>query len=192
MRQIFADIGERVDNVLAIALNGHVKISGALRGKPRADRQHLLRDLESDLAPVIDRPDAVVFVRLIRRAIEQLEAQIFGAGFLQQALGFRARLLDVRPIAGDLLELLLARRQRRAGKGDAADRADQRDLRQFRGGAPTIERQRQGTAHAGVVERLALVVRRDQPRNSIAARSLRIASTRVACLSAKIPLKPSR
>ena len=30
------------------------------------------------------------------------------------------------------------------------------------------------------------------PRNSIAARSLRIAATRTACLSAKMPVKPSR
>jgi len=85
---------------------------------------------------------------------------------------------------------------------------------------PAIDRERQGPPDPRIVERLSLVVGLDQaaavpvallhgdavaeradqlvahrgrkPRNSIAARSLRNAATRVACLSAKIPTKPSR
>ena len=159
MRQIFADIGERVDDVLAVALGGHVEIAGALRLEPRAGRQHPLGDLDADLAPIVDGPDAVIFVGLVGRAVEQLEAEVLLPGFLQQPPGLGPRLLDIRPVAGDLLELLLARRQRRAGEGDAADGVDHRDLGQLGRGAPAVERQGQGAAHPRIVERLALVVR---------------------------------
>ena len=111
MRQVFADIGERIDDVLAIALGRDVEIAAAHRLEPRPGRQHPLGDVQSDLAPLVDDPDAVVFIGLIDVAVQQLEAEPFGAGLLQQPPRLGPRLFDVGPIAGDLLQLLLGRRR---------------------------------------------------------------------------------
>ena len=62
-----------------------------------------MRDLEADLAPLIDDPGAAIFVGLINVAVEEFKAKVFRAGFLQQALRFDTRLLDIGRIAGELL-----------------------------------------------------------------------------------------
>src|SRR5262249_18903794 len=105
-------------------------------------------------------------------------------------------------------------------ENNAADCLHDGDLRKMLRSAPTIDRQRERATDANVVERLPLVVRREQedaipvallyrdvfasawtrssrlfggePRNSIAAPSPRIACTRTACLFEKIASKPSR
>ena len=77
---------------------------------PRAGRQHPLRHLEADLAPFVDQPGADIFVGLVDVAVQQLEAEALGAGLLQQPLGFGPRLLDVGPVPGELLQLVLGRR----------------------------------------------------------------------------------
>ena len=100
---------------------GDVEVAAAQRLVERAGRQHPLRHLEADLAPLVDHPGGDVFVGLVDVAVHQLEAQALGAGLLQQPPRLGARLLDVGPEAGDLLQLLLGRGQRRAGEDDAAD-----------------------------------------------------------------------
>ena len=82
MRQIFADIGERIDDILAIALGRDIEIAAAHRIEPRPGRQHPLRHMQSDLAPLVDDPDSVVFVGLIDIAVQKLEAEPFGTRFL--------------------------------------------------------------------------------------------------------------
>src|SRR5436190_14480902 len=163
MRQVFADIGERVDDVLAVPFGGDVEVAVAHRLKPRAGRLHALGHLEADFAPLIDHPDAVIFVRLIRRAVEQLEAQILGARLLQQPLRLGTRFLDIGPIAGELLQLLFVRGERRTGKGDATYGTDNRHLGEIRRAAPAVDRQSQRAPHADVVERLSLVVWSQDP-----------------------------
>ena len=83
-------------------------------------------------------------------------------GLLQQPLRLGPRLLDVGPKPGELLQFLLGRRQRRAGKDDAADRVHIGDLGELRRAVPAVDRQGQGAAHPGIVERLFLVVGLDQ------------------------------
>ena len=102
-----------------------------------------------------------IFVGLVDVAVQQLEAEPLGAGLLQQPLRLGARLLDVGPEPGDLLQLLLGRGQRRAGEDDAADRMHVGDLGQRRRAVPAVDRQGQRAAHPHVVERLLLVVGRD-------------------------------
>ena len=131
-----------------------------MRLEPRAGRHDLLRHLDADLAPLVDQPDAVVFVGLVDDAVEQLEAQILLPGLLQQPPRLGPRLLDVGPEAGDLLQLVLGGGERRAGEDDAADRLDDGDLRQAGGAAPAVDRQGQGAADPHIVERLLLVVGR--------------------------------
>ena len=75
MQQIFADIGERIDDVLAIALGADIKISAAQRFEPWPGRYYLLGYVQSDLVPLVDDPDAIIFVRLIDVAVEQFEAE---------------------------------------------------------------------------------------------------------------------
>ena len=82
MRQVFADIGERIDDVLAIALGGDVEIAAAHRLEPRPGRQYPLGDVQADLAPLVDDPDPVIFIGLIDVAVEQFEAEPFGPGLL--------------------------------------------------------------------------------------------------------------
>ncbi len=84
---------------------------------------------------------------------------VLGPGLLQESPRLGTRLFDVRPVAGELLQFLPGRGERRAGEHDAADRAHDRDLRQRRRAVPAVDRQGQRAAHARVVERLSLVVR---------------------------------
>ena len=69
IRQVFADIGERIDDVLAVALGGDIEIATAHRLKPWPGRQHPLGDLQSDFAPLVDDPDPIVFIGLIDVAV---------------------------------------------------------------------------------------------------------------------------
>src|SRR6516164_3911415 len=82
MRQVFADIGERIDDVLTIALGSYIKIAGTHRREPRPCRKHLLGYMQSDLAPLVDDPDPVILIGLINVAVQQSKGQVFGSGFL--------------------------------------------------------------------------------------------------------------
>src|SRR5271155_4234093 len=159
MRQVFADIGERIDDVLTIALGGDVEIAAAHRLEPRTGRQHPLGYVQSDLAPLVDDPDPIVFIGLIDIAVQQFELEPLGSGLFQQAPRLGPRLFDVGPIAGDLLQLFLGRGERRVWESDATDGVHDRDLGQLRCAAPTVDGQGQRAPYADVVERFALVVR---------------------------------
>src|SRR4029077_2764074 len=139
MRQVFADIGDRDVDVLAIALGADIEIAAAQRLEPRPGRQYPLGYVQSDLAPLVDDPDSIIFIGLIDVAVEQFEAEPLGSGFFEQAPRLAPRLLDIGPVTGDLLELLLGRGERRAWEGDAADRMYDRDLGQLRRAAPAVD-----------------------------------------------------
>ena len=112
VRQVFGDIEGRVDDALAVRLHRDVEIAGAHGLDPRAGRHDLLRHLNADLAPFIDGKRTDVFVWLVDITVEHLEAEVFGPGLFQQALGLRARFFDVRPEPGELLQLLFGRGER--------------------------------------------------------------------------------
>src|SRR3546814_1413554 len=99
-------------------------------GVEGAGRLYPLLDIEADLPEVVYQPGADDLVGLVDTAIVQHVgfAQI-DAGLLEQLPGFGAGFLDVRPVARQLLELLLRRRQRMAREGDAADRLDRKSTR---------------------------------------------------------------
>src|SRR5215203_990458 len=127
MRQVFADIRERIDDVLAVSFSRYREVAVAHRLEPRAGRQYALGDVEADLAPLVDGPDAVILVRLIDRTVVQLEAEPLGPGLLQQTARLSPRLLDIGPVAGELLQLFLGGGERRAGEGNPADGTHDRD-----------------------------------------------------------------
>jgi len=94
-----------------------------------------------------------VDVNVPDREAELARVLELGAGLLQQFFGRGPRLLDIRPIAWELLQFLLGRRQWRAGEHDAADRAHIGDFRQRRCAMPAVDGTRQGTAYSGIVDR---------------------------------------
>src|SRR5262245_3090027 len=76
VRQPAADIGNRVDDVLAVGLQRHVELTTAHTVEPWACRNHLLGRLDADLAPFIDQPGTNNLVGLVHVAIEELERQV--------------------------------------------------------------------------------------------------------------------
>src|SRR6516162_2063820 len=163
MRQVFADIGERIDDILAVALGTYIEIAATERLEPRPGRQHSLRDVQSDLAPLVNDPDAIVLIGLIDVAVQKLEAEPFSTRLLQEPSRLRPRLFDIGPIPGNLLQLLFCRGKRRVRERQAADRMNNGDLGQLRCAAPAVDGQCQRAPHADVVKRLALVVRGYHP-----------------------------
>src|ERR1700719_5296229 len=101
MRQELADVEERVDDRLAVEVHRYVKGAAAQPFEERTRRQYALRDMEPDLAPLVDQPGGDIFIGLVDVAVQQLELQPFGAGLLQQSLGLRPRFLDVGPEPDD-------------------------------------------------------------------------------------------
>src|ERR1700736_5687556 len=75
----------------------------------------------------------------------------------------RTRLLDVGRKPGDLLQLLLGRGERRAGKDDSANRMHVSDPGEPGRAMPAVDRQGQRAAHPGIVEWLSFVVGLDDP-----------------------------
>src|ERR1700745_2304229 len=120
MRQVFPAIGERIDDVLAVTLGSDVEIAAAQRLEPRSGRQYPLGDVQSDLAPLVDYPDPVIFIGLIDIAVQQFELEPLGSGLFKQAPRLGPRFFDVGPIAGNLLQLLLGWGERRVRGGQTA------------------------------------------------------------------------
>src|SRR5262244_3997097 len=83
-------------------------------------------------------------------------------GLSQETPRFRPRLLDVSPVARQLLQLRRRRRPRRAGDLDPSHLAHHGDAREILRGFPAIEGQGERAPHPPVFERLALVVDGDQ------------------------------
>src|SRR5436305_568744 len=118
-------------------------------------------DVREILVQIMARADLPAFhVRPVGSAVEQFERSGLGAGLLQPALRLGARLVDIGPEPGDLVQLLVARRQRIAREDQAAGGMDIGDLRQCPGAVPAVDRQCQGAPHAYIVERLYLLVDR--------------------------------
>src|SRR5919109_3486638 len=140
MRQVFTDIGQWIDDVLTITLGGDIEIAVAHCLEPGAGRQNSLGYTQSDLAPLVDDPDPVVFIRLIDIAVQQFELEPLGPGLFQQAPRLATRLFDVGPIAGDLLQLFLGRGERRVWESEPANGVNNRDLGQLWCAPPAVDR----------------------------------------------------
>src|SRR5215469_16810220 len=82
MREVFSDISKRIYDVLTISLGSDFEIAAAQRIEPRPGWQHPLSYVQSDLAPLVDGPDSVVFIRLIDVAVQKLKAEPFSTCFL--------------------------------------------------------------------------------------------------------------
>src|SRR6516164_2173277 len=93
----------------------------AHRLDPGTGRDDTLRHVEPDFAPLVDQPGRDIFVGLVDVAVQQLEAEAIGPRLLQQPPRLGPRFLDVGPEPGNLPQLRSGRRQRRAGKDEAAD-----------------------------------------------------------------------
>ncbi len=109
MRQVFGAVEQRIDDVLAIAVHHRLEIAVAHGLAEGAGLQHPLGHLDPDLAPLVDDPQPVELVGLVDIAVEQLEGQVLLPGFLEQPSCLGARLLDIGPKAGQLLQLCLGR-----------------------------------------------------------------------------------
>ena len=128
----------------------------------RPGRHHFLRHLEPDLAPFVDDPGGNVFVGLIDVAVQQLESEPLGAGFLQQPLRLGARLLDIGP--DSRAASAVPPWSRRAANPETRCRRPCAPWRSWRAPARPSTGRAPAPARGGpaVVERLFLVVRRDQ------------------------------
>jgi hypothetical protein len=104
-------------------------------------------DRPTRAAPVIA---LLYLLGLVDIAVQQLKAEPFGAGVLQETLRLRTRLLDVGRKPGDLLQLFLGRAERRAGKDDSANRMHVSDPGEPRRAMPAVDRQGQRAAHPGM------------------------------------------
>ena len=141
------------------ASTNDIEIAVAHRVEPGTGRHDLLRYMQPDLAPLVDQPGRDVFVGLVDVAVEEFEGEPLGPGLLQQPLGLFPRLLDVGPIASELLPALpwlppAANPERRCRRPFARWRSST-----GRRAVPTVDRQGQCAAHPGIIERFALVIR---------------------------------
>ena len=82
VRQVFCSVEQRIDDVLAFAIERRVEFALAERLAEGTGRQHALCHLDANFAPFVDDPGCVEFVGLVDIAVEQFEPQPFGASFL--------------------------------------------------------------------------------------------------------------
>src|SRR6516162_5768210 len=82
-RQEFLDVEYWVDHALTIALEGHVETAVAHCFEPGADRHDALCDVEANLAPLVDKPSADIFERLVEIPVQKLEGEPVGPCSLQ-------------------------------------------------------------------------------------------------------------
>ena len=158
-RQELVHVEVRLDDVAALEVHRNLEVALAQRRVVRRGLDHLLLHVQADAAPLVDQPDAQRLVRHRDAAIRERELEAVGhAGFLQQPPRLGARFFDVGPVAGELVQLLRRRRERRAGHLHAGHRLDDRDLGERLRRLVPVQRERQRAAHALVVEWLLLVV----------------------------------
>ena len=69
-RQVFLDVEYRINHALAITVERHLEAPVTHRVEPGADRQHALRDIEANLAPLIDEPSAKILERLVEITVQ--------------------------------------------------------------------------------------------------------------------------
>src|SRR3954471_22812546 len=134
-------IEHRVRYSVAVGRRDDIEIAAPHCIEPGAGGRHPLRHLDADFLPFIDQPSADIFIWLVDIAVQQLEAEPLGAGLFQQLFRFGARLFDVGPEAGDLLQFVLGGGQRRARQDDAADGMHVGNFGQSLYAAPAVDRQ---------------------------------------------------
>src|SRR5438132_4847039 len=120
-----------LDHVAALGVHGDLEVPTAQIGEPLRALGDLLRHVETDLAPLVDQPDAERLVRHRDPAVLEREHKALRhAGLLQEPPRFRPRLVDVAPVPGQLLKLHRRGREWRPGHLDARHLLDDRDLGQ--------------------------------------------------------------
>src|SRR5207247_1453055 len=119
--------------------------------------------VHADLLPLVDEPDRDRLVRLRDTPILEGEREALRhTGLSQQPAGLGAGRLDVAPVARELLQLRGRRGPRGPGYLDSAHLLYDGDAREALRRLPAVEGERQGSAHALVVEGLALMVHRHE------------------------------
>ena len=106
------------------------------------------------MAPLVDQPDADIFVGLVDVAVQQLELQVLGPGLLQQALRLGARFFDVGPNPAIFSSSSFLAASGEPGRTMPPTAIDGREMRERRHAAPAVDGERQGSPHPHVVKRL--------------------------------------
>src|SRR5256712_9066912 len=152
-----------LDHVAALGVHGDLEVPTAQIGEPLRALGDLLRHVETDLAPLVDQPDAERLVRHRDPAILEREHEALRhAGFLQEPPRFRPRLDEVAPVTGQLLELRRRGREWRPRHLDARHLLDGRDLGPRLRALVAVERVREREAYLLVIQGLLLVVHGDE------------------------------
>src|SRR6266536_403393 len=121
----------RLDDKAALEVHGHFEVAALEHRMVGRGLDHLHLDVEPDLTPLIDEPDAQRLVRVRDSAVLEREREaVRHPRLAQEALGLGTVGGDVAPEARQLLELGRRRRVRRAGYLNARHVFDQGDLGQ--------------------------------------------------------------
>src|SRR5256712_1558554 len=146
-----------LDHVAALGVHGDLEVPTAQIGEPLRALGDLLRHVETDLAPLVDQPDAERLVRHRDPAILGREHEALPhAGLLQEAPRFRPRLYAGGPVPGQLLSLPPRGGARRPRAPGGPHPLDDRDLGQRPRTPGAGERARERAAHPPVIERVLL------------------------------------
>src|SRR2546425_13090854 len=90
----------------ALEVHRHLEVAPLEHRMIRGGLDDLLPHVEADLLPLRDEPDAERLIGMRDAAVLEHEREAVGhAGFLQQAPGLGAVLVDVAAVAGQLLQL---------------------------------------------------------------------------------------
>src|ERR1700730_15720468 len=109
MRQVLCAIEQRVDNVLAIAVEHRFELATAQRLAKGSGRHHPLSYLYADLAPLVDDPKGIELVGLIDLAVDRPERHPLALCSVEQTPCLGPRLFYVRVVAGQLLQFCSGR-----------------------------------------------------------------------------------
>src|SRR5882757_44139 len=211
-RQVPLHVEHRVDDTLAIAGQNGVEIAAAHCFEIWTCRHNALDDVDTDLAPLVDHPSGIVFIGLVDIAVQQLKAEpsalasfrrrfasardfsmsgenpaIFCSSSSVAASGEPGKTIPPTVCTLAILASLGAPCQRSIAKVSARrTRGSSNGFLLWLGSM--IPPQFQSLSCTVILSPSAPTsssrTAGGSPRNPIAARSLRIASTRTACLSA--------
>src|SRR5215472_15559636 len=206
------DVEQRVDHALTTGFENDVEGAAAHRFEPRAGRHDALRSVEPDLAPFVDEPSPDIFVGLVDIPVQQFETEpdcpasfnrrfasardfsisgqnpaICCSSSLVAASGEPGKTMPPTVWTLAIFESAGAPCQRSSAKVSARrTRTSSRGFLLWFG--VTIRAQFQSLVCTVILSPSAPTSSSTavggKLRNSIAARLLRIASTRTACLSA--------
>ena len=117
--RVVRKIGDEIDRRVEVSARDRLVVGSGV--------DLFVLDLDTDPPPLIDDEDARRRVGLLRVAIEQKDFERPDTGFLEQAAGLLARLVDIAPEARELLELGRSERELVTGSREAADVLHERD-----------------------------------------------------------------